>query len=139
MRERAAFDYALIRVVPRVEREEFLNVGAVLYCPTRRFLAARVELDRGRLAALDASLDLDLIEKHLQAIPAICAGDARAGPMAALSHSERFHWVVAPRSTVVQTSPVHGGLADDPARELEHLINTMVRCLPRSPASSREP
>jgi hypothetical protein len=135
MRERAAFDYALIRVVPRVEREEFLNTGAVIYCPARRFLAARVELDRSRLAALDASLDLDLLEQHLQAIPAICAGDVRAGPMAGLTHSERFHWVVAPRSTVVQTSPVHAGLTDDPARELEHLIETMVRWLPGSPAS----
>jgi hypothetical protein len=137
MRERAAFDYALIRVVPRVEREEFLNAGAVIYCPARRFLAARVELDRSRLAALDASLDLDLLEQHLQAIPAICAGDVRAGPMACLTHSERFHWVVAPRSTVVQTSPVHAGLTDDPARELEHLIETMVRWLPGSPASRR--
>jgi hypothetical protein len=127
MPERAAFNYALIRVVPRVEREEFLNAGAVLYCPARRFLAARVELDRARLAALGVPLDLELVEKHLQAIPAVCAGDAGAGPMATLTLSERFHWVVAPRSTVVQTSPVHTGLTHDPARALDHLIETMVR------------
>jgi Protein of unknown function (DUF3037) len=127
MPERAAFNYALIRVVPRVEREEFLNADAVLYCPTRRFLAARVELDRNRLAALSVPVDLDLIEQHLRSIPAVCAGDAAAGPMATLTLSERFHWVVAPRSTVVQTSPVHTGLTEDPARALDHLMDTMVR------------
>src|SRR5256885_4605347 len=127
MPARAAFDYALIRVVPRVEREEFLNVGAVVYCPTRAFLAARVELDRQRLAALGAPVDLDLVERHLQAIPAICAGAPDAGPLARLPLSERFHWVVAPRSTVVQTSAVHTGLSDDPALALDHLMDTMVR------------
>jgi hypothetical protein len=125
---RAAFDYALIRVVPRVEREEFLNVGAVVHCPTRAFLAARVELDRRRLAALGGDVDLDLVEQHLRAIPAICAGDPAAGPLALLPQSERFHWVVAPRSTVVQTSPVHVGLTEDPAQALERLMETMVRC-----------
>jgi hypothetical protein len=129
MPTRAAFDYALVRVVPRVEREEFLNVGAVVFCPTRRFLAARIALDRARLAALagDAAFDLDLVERHVNAIAAICDGDPAAGPMAALPPSERFHWLVSPRSTMVQTSPVHSGLTDDPAATLDHLMATMVR------------
>ncbi len=127
MPARAAFDYALIRVVPRVEREEFVNAGVVLYCPTRRFLEARIDLQPERLAALGAPVDLDLIEQHLRVIPAICAGDPSAGPIAVLSQSERFQWVVSPRSTVVQTSPVHTGLAEDPAAALDHLVATMVR------------
>jgi hypothetical protein len=127
MPARVAFDYALIRVVPRVEREEFVNVGAVVFCPTRRFLSAQVELDRARLLALGGHLDLDLIEQHLRSIPAICAGDPEAGPMARLPLSERFHWVVSPRSTVVQTSPVHSGIAEDPAAALDRLMATMVR------------
>ena len=129
---RAAFNYAVIRVVPRVEREEFVNVGAVVYSPTRAFLAARTELDRDRLAALGAPLDLDLIEHHLTAMVAVCAGDPGAGPLARLPLSERFHWVVSPRSTVVQTSAVHTGLSDDLPAALEHLMDTMVRA-PRSP------
>jgi hypothetical protein len=129
MPTRAAFDYALIRVVPRVEREEFLNVGVVVFCPARRFLAARIELDRARLAAFagDAAFDLDLVERHVNVIAAICAGDPAAGPMASLPPSERFHWLVSPRSTMVQTSPVHSGLTDDPAATLDHLLATMVR------------
>jgi hypothetical protein len=127
MPARAAFNYALVRVVPRIEREEFVNAGVVLYCPTRRYLDARIELPRERLAALGGPVDLDLIEQHLRAIPAICAGDPSAGPMATLPLSERFHWLVSPRSTVVQTSPVHTGLTEDPAASLDHLLATMVR------------
>jgi hypothetical protein len=130
MPARAAFNYALVRVVPRVEREEFVNVGVVLYCPTLRFLEARIDLQPERLAALGPPADLDLVEQHLRAIPAICAGDPSAGPIAALSLSERFQWLVAPRSTVVQTSPVHTGLTEDPAAALDHLLATMVQ-LPR--------
>jgi hypothetical protein len=125
--DRAAFEYALIRVVPRVEREEFLNVGAVVFCRTRAFLAARIELDRGRLAALGAPADLDLVEQHLRAIPAICAGEEAAGAVARLPLAERFRWVVSPRSTVVQPSPVHTGITVDPAESLDHLMATMVR------------
>ena len=121
------YQYVVLRCVPRVEREEFLNVGVVLYCPTRRFLDARIDLQRDRLAALGVPADLDLIEQHLRTIPAICAGDPGAGPMAALPLSERFHWLVAPRSTVVQTSPVHTGLTEDPPASLDHLLATMVR------------
>jgi hypothetical protein len=127
MPARAAFDYALVRVVPRVEREEFVNVGAIVFCPARRFLAAQVEVDRPRLFALDPRLDLDVVEQHLRSIPAICAGDPTAGPMAALPPSERFHWLVSPRSTVVQTSPAHAGLTEDPAASLDRLMMTMVR------------
>jgi hypothetical protein len=131
MPARAVFNYALIRVVPRVEREEFLNVGAVVFSPTRAYLGARIELDRTRLAALGASIDLDLVQQHLDAIPAICAGAPDAGPLARLPLSERFHWVVSPRSTIVQTSPVHTGLSEDPAEALDHLMATMVRSPPR--------
>ncbi len=119
-----SFDYALIRVVPCVEREEFINVGAILFCRTRRFLAARITLDRHRLAALAPSLDPDALQTDLDLIPAICEG---AGPIGQLSQADRFHWLVAPRSTIIQVSPVHCGLCDDPAAALERLIETMVR------------
>ena len=126
------FDYAVVRVVPRVERDEFMNAGVILYCRPLDFLGALVELDPARLAALwpDAASDLDAIERALAAIPAICAGDPAAGPIAALPQSERFHWLVSPRSTVTQVSPVHSGLCDDPARMLDHLVGRMVRLAP---------
>ncbi len=124
-----SFDYAIVRVVPRVDRDEFVNAGVILYCRGRDFLAARVELDRSRLLALfpGAAGDVDTIERALAAIPRICAGEADAGPIAALPPAERFHWLVAPKSTITQTSPVHSGLCDDPAAMLEHLVATMVR------------
>lgn len=121
------FQYAVIRVVPRVERGEFLNAGVVLLCRPRRFLAARVELDRARLAALAPEVDPATIETHLAAIERIAAGDAGAGPIARLGQGERFHWLVAPSSTVIQPSEVHTGLCDDPGRELEHLVERLVR------------
>jgi hypothetical protein len=125
----ASFDYALVRVVPRVEREEFLNAGVVLFCLTRGFLGARVALDRARLAALapGADLDLDLVEEHLAAIPRIAAGGEGSGPIGRLTVRERFHWLVAPRSTVIQMGPVHAGLCDDPRRALDDLFERMVR------------
>jgi hypothetical protein len=122
---RSAFDYAVIRVVPRVEREEFLNAGVILHCPTKRLLLARIALDRARLAAL-APIDPEPIERQLAALAAVAAGDPAGGPIAALSASERFHWLTAPRSTVVQVSAVHGGLCDDPQATLEHLFATLV-------------
>jgi Protein of unknown function (DUF3037) len=123
-----SFEYAVVRVVPRVEREEFLNAGVILYCRSLRFLDARVALDRARLQALspDPSLDVDTIERALAMIPRICAGDAAAGPIAALDQAERFRWLCATRSTVNQVSPVHAGLCDDPAAMLDHLMNKMV-------------
>jgi hypothetical protein len=123
-----SFEYAVVRVVPRVEREEFLNAGVILYCRSLGFLDARVALDRARLQALspDAALDLDTIERGLAMIPRICAGDPAAGPIAALDQAERFRWLCATRSTVNQVSPVHAGLCDDPAAMLDHLMKKMV-------------
>ncbi len=127
MPAQTSFDYAVVRVVPRVEREEFVNAGVILFCLERDFLGARVELDRERVRALFPDADLALIEEHLAAIPRICAGGDGAGPVGKLSMRERFHWLVAPRSTVIQTSPVHTGLCEDPERALDHLIEWAVR------------
>jgi len=121
------FQYAVIRVVPRVERGECLNAGVVLLCRPKRFLAARVALDEGRLRALAADVDPATIKTHLAAIERIAAGDAAAGPIARLGQGERFHWLVAPSSTVIQPSEVHTGLCDDPAAEMEHLFERLVR------------
>lgn len=123
----AWYSYALVRVVPHVERGECINVGVVLFARTRRFLAARVALDRARLRALAPDADLPLIERHLDNFLAICAGDPAGGPLAALPPSERFHWLTAPRSTIIQTSPVHVGRCDDPATALEDLLDRYVR------------
>ena len=126
------FDYAVVRVVPRVDRDEFINAGVILYCRSLDFLAARIWLDRARLAALypDATADLDPIERALAVIPRIAAGDPAAGPIALLNQSERFHWLVSPRSTITQVSPVHSGLCDLPAAMLDHLVDRMVRIGP---------
>ncbi|HEY6036269.1 MAG TPA: DUF3037 domain-containing protein [Kofleriaceae bacterium] len=121
-----SFDWALIRVVPRVERGECVNVGAIVACATKRFLAAKLALDPARVKALDASIDLDELELALASIPLIAAGDPAGGPIAALPRGERFHWLVAPRSAVIQTSPVHTGLCDDPQAALEDLIARLV-------------
>ena len=123
---RNAFQYALVRVLPRVERGECLNVGVILLCRPRRFLSARISLDEGRLAALAPDLDPATIRPHLDAIERIAAGDPAAGPMARLGQAERFHWLVAPSSTIIQPSAVHSGLCDDPAVELAHLVATLV-------------
>jgi hypothetical protein len=127
VRDHYPYDYAVFRVVPRVEREEFVNVGVIVSCPARDFLEARVELDEQRLTALDSALDVESIRAHLASIPAICAGGEQAGPIGRLSQRERFHWLVAPRSTTIQTSPVHTGWCEDPTDVLEHLLNAMVR------------
>lgn len=123
----SSFDYAVVRVVPRVEREEFINVGVILYCLTKGFLGARVELDEARLKAFAPDVDVELVRGHLESIPRVCAGGRAAGPLGELSQKERFHWLVAPRSTMIQTGPVHSGLCEDPAAALEHLLNRMVR------------
>ena len=122
----SSFDYAVIRVVPRVEREEFVNAGVILFCRTRRFLGARVAIDRARLAALAPDVDPDDVECRLALIPLIAMGDARGGEIAALPPWERFHWLVAPKSTVIQVSSVHSGLCQDPERTLDHLLQTAV-------------
>lgn len=121
------FQYAIVRVVPRVERGECLNAGVILLCRPRRFLGAAVGLDRGRLAALAPGLDPAAIETHLAAIEQIARGDPDAGPIARLGQGERFHWLVAPSSTVIQPSEVHTGLTADPAAELAHLFDLLVR------------
>lgn len=131
MPEHSSFDYAIVRVVPRVERGECINAGVILFCLAKRFLAAKVELDERRLLALAPDVDLELVRGHLEAIPRICAGGRAAGPIGQLPQKERWHWLVAPRSTIIQTSPVHSGLCEDPAQALEHLMDRMVR-LPRS-------
>jgi hypothetical protein len=123
----SSFDYAIVRVVPRVDREEFINAGVVLYCLSKGFLGARVELDEGRLLALAPEVDLPLLRTHLESLPRICAGGAEAGPIGQLPQKERWHWLVAPRSTMLQTSPVHSGLCEDPGAALEGLMDRMVR------------
>jgi hypothetical protein len=125
--EPSSFDYSIIRVVPRVERGERINAGIVLYCRARDFLGAGVALDRSRLSALAPELDADLVEAHLRSVQQICEGGKDSGPIGQLSQAERFHWLVSPRSTVIQLSQVHSGLCDDPQLALEHLIETLVR------------
>ena len=135
MRDHYPYDYAVFRVVPRVEREEFVNVGVIVSCPAIDFLEARVELDEERLRALDSALDVESIRAHLATIPVICAGGPESGPIGQLSRRERFHWLVAPRSTIIQVSAVHTGSCKDPTEVLEHLLNTMVR----PPRSATDP
>ena len=121
-----SYDYAIVRVVPCVERGEYINAGVILFCRTRRFLDALVYLDIPRLTTLYPAVDLDMVQRHLDIIPLVCAGSADAGAIGQLSQSERFHWLVSPRSTIIQTSPAHSGLCTDPAATLEHLLKTMV-------------
>ncbi len=121
------YDYAVVRVVPRVERGEFVNAGIILSCDVERILLAAIELDEQALLAIDPRVDLQLVRSVLQSIPAICAGGEGAGDIGKLSARERFHWLVAPRSTIVQTSPVHTGQCAAPAAALDHLMRAMVR------------
>lgn len=123
---RSPFEYAIVRVVPRVERGECMNAGIVLFCRPRRFLAARIGLDEARLRALAPDADVDGVRTHLDVIAAIAAGDPSAGPIAALTQAERFHWLTSPGSTIVQPSAVHPGLTGDPAATLAHLFDTLV-------------
>ena len=123
----STYDYAVIRVVPRVERGEFVNAGIILACPSRRFLEARIELDAALLQALEPGFDLEPISAALASIPRVCAGGPAAGAIGKLSLRERFDWLVAPRSASVQTSPVHTGRCADLDAALDHLLRTMVR------------
>jgi hypothetical protein len=120
------YDYAIVRVVPRVERGEFINAGIILSCDVERILVASVELDEGALLALDARVDIDVVRRSLAAIPAICAGGDAAGAIGRLTARERFHWLVAPRSTMVQTSPVHTGQCSHIETALSNLMRTMI-------------
>ena len=124
--ERSPFEYAIVGVVPRVERGEYLNAGIVLMCRARRFLGARTALDESVLVAMSPDCDPEVIRRHLSAIESIAAGQADAGPIAALTLAERFHWLVSPSSTIIQPSAVHTGLTADPAATLAHLFRTLV-------------
>ena len=127
MRDHYTYDYSIIRVVPRVEREEFVNVGVILSCPAKKFLEARIELDEQRLIALYPALDLEPVKAHLETLPAICAGGPDAGPIGELPAPRRFEWLTSPRSTVIQMSPVHTGWCHDPAAAIESVLDSMVR------------
>lgn len=126
MPAQSSFDYAIIRLVPYVEREEFINVGVILFCRTRRCLIARLKLEPERLVALAPDVDLAIVQAHLELIPRICAGGVQAGPFAEMSQAERFHWLVSPRSTTIQVSPVHSGLCSDPEAALANLFDRLV-------------
>ena len=126
MPARRAFEYAVVRLVPRVEREEFLNVGVILYCKARRFLEARVYVDETRLRAVFPDIDLDEVRRHLDHFVRVAQGGVDAGPIGELPQAERFRWLSAPRSTIIQLSPAHAGLCVDPADALDHLMATRV-------------
>ena len=126
MRDLHTYDYAIVRVVPRVERGEFVNAGIILSCDLERFLCAAVELDEAALLALDAEVDLALVRSSLAAIPLICSGGAQAGAIGRLSIRERFHWLVAPRSTIIQPSPVHTGICDEAGSVLDRLERELL-------------
>jgi Protein of unknown function (DUF3037) len=125
-REPAQFQYAIVRVVPSIERGEAFNAGVILLSRPHRFLGARTALDEGRLAALAPDLDPATVRPHLEMIELIARGDPAGGPIAALSKAQRFHWLVAPSSTIIQPSAVHTGLCEDPAAELDHLLERLV-------------
>jgi hypothetical protein len=122
----SSFDYAVIRVVPRVDREEFMNAGVIVFCLDQRFLDAQVHVDEARLLALWPKADVASISEHLMALVRICRGEPDAGPVAAKAQRERFHWLVAPRSTCIQVSAVHSGLCQTPAETLNHLFRRLV-------------
>lgn len=119
-----SYEYAVVRFVPRVERQEFINVGVLISCKAQRLLQARYELDPVRLQAFAPETDLAFVESHLQHLLAVCAGE---GPIGQLDFRERFHWLIAPRSTILQLSPLHAGLCNDLTSALEHLMQRFVR------------
>ena len=121
------YDYVIVRVVPKVEREEFINVGVILSCKEKKYLNARFELNEEKLKSLNHEIDIDMIKNHLKAIEEISAGNENAGPIARLSQMERFHWLSSPKSTIIQNSAVHSGYCKEPSATLEHLIKTMVK------------
>lgn len=126
----AWYSYAVVRLVPRVDRGEFINVGIVLFSRTLGFLEARIELDEPRLRAIAGEVNLERLQRHLATFQAIAAGDAAGGPVAGMDRSARFHWLTAPRSTIIQTSPVHVGYCESPRRLIEELMDQLVRTAP---------
>ena len=131
---RSPFSYAVLRVVPDIEREEFVNAGLVLFCRSLQYLNVRASLMADGLAALQPDADLDALRAQLTLVERIAAGDVASGPLAGMSQSERFHWLTTPRSTAVQPGPTHGGMTDDPAATFEHFYTTLVD----RPTSSEE-
>jgi DUF3037 family protein len=121
-----SYDYAVIRVVPLVEREEFFNAGIILFCAEQKFLDARMHIDLKKLAALAPGLPVDELRERLDAVVKVCAGDHTAGPIARLSQRARFHWLVSPRSTLVQVSAVHAGICEEPESVLNRLFHEQV-------------
>jgi hypothetical protein len=126
MRIRSSFDYAVVRIVPRVERGEFVNAGVIVFCLEKKYLGARVHVEEDRLRALWPEIDVDLVRNHLDAFRRICDGDETAGPVAKLTIRERFHWLVSPRSTIIQVSPVHSGLCEGADGLLDRLFQELV-------------
>ncbi|UQA58818.1 DUF3037 domain-containing protein [Polyangium aurulentum] len=123
----SSFDYAIVRVVPRVERGEQVNAGVIVHCHEHDYLAARIELDEARLRMLAPDVDLPLVHRHLEAIPRICKGGRDAGPIGQLPRKERWSWLIAPRSTIIQVSRAHVGLCEAPEQALEKLLDKLVR------------
>ena len=123
---RLAYQYVVLRCVPRVDREEFVNVGVVLYCQAADYLDASWHVDASRLRALDPQVDVDQVCDALAFVDGVCAGDERGGPAARAPIGQRFGFLAAPRSTMIQPGPVHGGVTEDPARQLEHLLERFV-------------
>lgn len=121
----SSFDYAVVRIVPRVDREEFINAGLVVHCPEQNYLGARMRLDERRLRALAPHIDVDLVNSRLAGLMAVCTGDPKGGPVARLSLRERFHWIVSPKSTILQMSAVHSGICSDPERMLARLFKQL--------------
>lgn len=126
MKDKNLFEYAVIRVVPRVEREEFINAGVILYCAKKKYLECRLNLDESKISALCKELDLEQLDLNLKALTRICAGGKDAGPIGQFDAASRFRWLTATRSTVVQCSKVHPGFCDDPGEALERLNQTLV-------------
>jgi hypothetical protein len=124
--ESLSFEYAVLRVVPRVERGEFVNAGVIVFCMTRKLVLAKIHIDETRLKTLWPEIDLTVVREHLDAFLRICNGDSDAGPIARLSARERFHWMVSPRSTMIQISPVHSGLCVSPEEALRELFGRLV-------------
>jgi hypothetical protein len=125
--ESLSFEYAIVRVVPRVERGEFINVGLIVFCMVRKTLLSRIHIEETKLQALRGDIDLKTVREHLEAFPRICNGEPDAGPIARLSERERFHWLVSPRSTMIQISPVHSGLCVSPEEALNDLFKRLVQ------------
>ncbi|MER6626044.1 DUF3037 domain-containing protein [Streptomyces sp. NPDC000931] len=126
-RERAVFEYALLRVIPRLDRGECVNAGVILYSQERAFLASRSDLDEARLLAVDAGVDVAGVRRALAAVEVMCRGGAEAGLAGRERPGQRFRWLTAPRSTIVQPGPIHGGLTEDPEAEVERLLDRLVR------------